>query len=478
MSAKKFILMGSMAIMGIAFMSCSHDSLYDEGAILNEKEAKYAANFEKRFGKIDPNKSWDLTTGVTTTTLGSMGMSGTRAAAPGTKGSFKCTVGTKEIDASISQWMLDNLPKGKNNSGKGTNFTMTVGPNDFTVVPLFQGCASYYWQLWMHVEDVGDVLVWSKGDKLQYKKNKGDTYTNVGTDNNGMTRANGACYVNAPTFTYDDLPTGKSMYFYLKVWTGGDTQYQNYLEDQTKPANKPVTTSSLDAWMIDLQGAPVPDDLPEGYTATIIGCEDKQVGSDLDYEDLVFMVYGNPVPPTKRVDDKVTQSVKRYMMEDLGDTDDFDFNDVVIDVYYNRVKTTYYYEGNSEVPYDTTTEELPNWAVVRAAGGIYNFTVKFGGTAVWSKSDAKSIQTTDMVNTQVGYDENYILADFEAEGYDYKTNNISVDVETRGSSEGVYTIKFPEAGKAPKIIAVDGDVKWMTERKRVPDTWLSSTPQQ
>ena len=63
MIKKNFLVFGSMAVMGLAFMSCSKD-LYSEDAVNELQDATYAANFEKRYGKIDPNQTWDFTTGV------------------------------------------------------------------------------------------------------------------------------------------------------------------------------------------------------------------------------------------------------------------------------------------------------------------------------------------------------------------------------------------------------------------------------
>ena len=63
MITKKLLLMGSMAIMGMAFVACSsNEDLFDENAAIKQKEAAYTANFEKRYGKIDPNQTWDFST--------------------------------------------------------------------------------------------------------------------------------------------------------------------------------------------------------------------------------------------------------------------------------------------------------------------------------------------------------------------------------------------------------------------------------
>lgn len=476
MITKKLLLFGSMAVMGIAFMSCSKEDLYNENAYMEQQEAIYKANFEKRYGKIDPNQSWDFSTDTPIYSVVSSG-STTRTVASAELANFNHTVGSMEIQQAISEYMFENLPKGQNNSAKGRKFKMKI-QNDFTIVPIFQGCASYYWELWMSVDGVGETKVWEKGQNLLYKK-AGSTggFTPVGTGSNGMDANNGPYVVNAPTFTYTNLPVGKSMTFSLRIWKGGETQHEKYVKNPLDAANQPTIRTSVEGWMLDLQTAPVPNGLPAGYTATVIGCEDS---SDKDFEDLVFMVYGKPVPPTERVERYIEQKAKRYIMEDLGETDDFDFNDVVFDIFYDRYEVIDYYYNETDIkPYKTDKKELADSGIVRAAGGTLDFEIQIAGQKVWAKSDLKTIKTTDMVNTQSGYNAYLVLDKFAAPGYLASKNNISVTVETRGDSDGkVYTIPFPEEGKAPKIVAIPVIKEWMTERTKVPVDWFTPKPKQ
>ncbi len=472
MITKKLLLMGSMAVMGVAFISCSNESLFDDNAYHKQKDEAYTSNFEKRYGKIDPNQTWDFTTD--TPTYSAVSGNTTRAAASLETADFTCQLGHMNIQPEISQYIIDNLPKGQNNSSKGRKFQMVIGENDFTVVPLFQGNASYYWELWMTVDGVGEYKIWSKGEDLKYRK-AGTTgeFQTVGIGREGMDAANGPYEVYAPTYTFDNLPTGNAMYFSLRVWTSHD-KFLAYEQNPLNEANHPIISSSVDAWMIDLQNAPVPDGLPEGYTATIIGCEDNKNG-DKDFEDLVFMVYGKPVPPTKRVDRVIEQKSKRYIMEDLGETDDFDFNDVVFDIFYDRTEIVYYYDNEeTSVPYKTERNTLPNLGVVRAAGGTLDFHIKIADEDVWVKSE--HVSKTQMINTQPGYNPYNVMGEFEATGYNASANNVSVFVEDRGINEGMQFIPFPEAGVAPKIVAVPVTTKWMNERVKVPVDWFTPKP--
>ena len=62
-------------------------------------------------------------------------------------------------------------------------------------------------------------------------------------------------------------------------------------------------------------------------------------------------------------------------------------------------------------------------------------------------------------------------------GYIASQNNVSISVESRGDNEGVHTIPFPEAGVAPKIVAVPVITNWMTERTKVPVDWFTPKTQ-
>ena len=482
MTKKCYFLMGCMALMGIALTSCSRD-VFDSEAVVEKQSNEFAANFVKKYGEIDPNQTWDFANMYPVVTLSS-GNSGARALTR-TEVNFNRTVGSMLVDKDVEQWMLDKLPQGNNNSTKGRAFTMTVTENPFTIVPVFQGYAFYYWQLWIHVDGVGDEMVWSKGENFKYRKpaEPGEPelpWVEAGTGIQGMKRADGALEVQAPTYTYANLPAGANMYFYLKVWADdyndGYLKYLNYLADPFNPAYQPHETTSLNQYMLDLHGCTKPKNLPEGNEVTIIGCEDMLLSnhSDRDYEDLVFMIYGNPVPPTKRVDEIVETTTKRYMMEDLGDDDDFDFNDVVADL-SNRTHVKYYYNSLTDTePYKIERTAMPQLCVIRAAGGTLDFTLFIGDKAVWTKSD--HFDKTQMLNTgrdgAINY--NRELDSFELTKeivWDAANNNIKVSVETRGNSGQVQTIVFPRAGDAPKIIAFDKATEWKKEREEVPRGW-------
>ena len=159
---------------------------------------------------------------------------------------------------------------------------------------------------------------------------------------------------------------------------------------------------------------------------------------DGDYTDMVCLV--EPI-----------EASKRYMVEDLGTTDDFDFNDLVIDVRAYGDK---------------------QWAIVRAMGGTLDFTVTIGNTS-WSKSGSGNNATT-MYNTSGNIDYNAELAVIiDVTGWDPQTNNISVTVKDKESGLP-QVIPFPKKGEVPMIIAEHPARKWMNERVSIPKDWFTT----
>ena len=228
--------------------------------------------------------------------------------------------------------------------------------------------------------------------------------------------------------------------------------------------------------MIALEDARKPAAVSSDYDVTIIGCEDAEVttdGSDRDYEDLVLMVYGNPGPPINHVD-KVREAVtKRYMIEDLGATNDFDFNDVVVDVsevVWYQTKYNAFGRLVSKTELSRSQE-----AIIRAMGGTRDFTLTIGDTP-WTKStkyDKTQMLNTGWNNTPINANDE--LVRFTVTGWKPEKNNISISVERQGDSEGYYTIAFPKEGTVPMIIAIDADplYMWKPEKVSIDKSWYT-----
>lgn len=464
MNKNLFKILG-LAIIGVAFSACTKSDFIEEQneAIAEQHIAEYEANFVKKYGAVNPNKSWDLTTNHPEYSFPSE-QSSTRAFTRDAAATYSKTEGTFNVEQSVLNWCFEKIPAGKNNTGEGTPFYLTVPGNDFTIVPLFQGNASYYWELWMNVDGYAPIKVWAKGDELKYKTADGEWHP-VGTAQAGIPKNPVPVQVQAPSYTFHGLTEGATMYFSLRKWAN----YNAYTNDTDK--NKYDELTSMSQKMLALRQCPIPQEVAAGNSVNIIGCEDA---SDNDFEDLVFMAYG--IPTVKEVETLDEIFTKRYMVEDLGDTDDFDFNDLVVDV-SKKLRTIYTYE----VYADGTKRQLgepdgptliDEWAVVRAAGGTLDFTITIGSSS-WTKSEHMS--ASEMRNTKKGsinYDA--VIGEFKITNldWDYERNsNVSIEVDGRGHNAGVQTIQFPKDGEIPKIIAVDNTWTWMNERESVPDSW-------
>jgi hypothetical protein len=158
------------------------------------------------------------------------------------------------------------------------------------------------------------------------------------------------------------------------------------------------------------------------------------------------------------------------MIEDLGATDDFDFNDVVVDVEEYTIERHKVTRENGVIKSDViiSTEKGTSKALIRAMGGTIDFELTIGDTK-WVKSE-NGFNVKTMYNTQGKIDYDKVLAEFDVEGWEYDLNNVSIAVN--GKDGQLFTIKFPKAGEAPMIIAVDPSQKWMGERISVPKTWF------
>lgn len=457
MKIKSLLVFGSMALVGVAFMSCSKDIAFDSEAAAQKVVAEYDANFVKKYGAIDPNQTWDFTTMTPIYSL----PSGTATRASETRASVSLeSTSTIEIDKDIIKWMRQNMKPGQNHSQVGAPFASAMSRNSFIIAPIYQGVATYFWELWVNIGGK-EYKIWQKYETLQYKGADGEMYD---LTTNGVPED--ALGVVAPSYTFK-ATEGDQLFFFLKVWNNDSAH--------TSDGSGSWILSSLNNHNMraleNVPGLTMPANVPSDYFAYIIGCED---GSDNDFEDLAFLYFGPPMINVEEVD---VNETKRYMMEDLGDTDDFDFNDVVVDVSNVCKKKITWKEnfttGKMEYAGETIVEGTQHQeAIVRAAGGIYDFTLKIGDT-YWTKSEklnASSMLNTGWQGAPINFSE--VLDRFDVTGWIPEDNNISLTVYLPNGDQSldapVQTITFPRKGTAPKMIAVDPTWNWMQERVGVP----------
>ena len=465
-----------MALAAAATLTaCSHDDLFDPSFVENNTKAQYADNFMKKYPNVDLSQSWDFSSHQPSFTL-TTSTSG-RARTRGAGGSWS-REDWYEVEPATLDWMHGELVEAVDHRSIGKPFYMTVPGEDFYVVPIYQGLASAVWELHV-VIDGDDQLVWGKSEDIEIKdlgypdwhkvyehavtyewdSVNGHTFEYMfNTDGSGKVmqdgRTNTVTDVRAKPRRFSGYRVGADMYFYLKVTKGDEGN-----------CNTGAEQSSLNGQMLHLD-CPRPTNIPAEYETMIVGCEDANLqNADYDMNDLVLLVYGRKVPKPIEITEGSTvvseNRIVRYMIEDLGATDDFDFNDIVIDMVEQTPMTPVYTNG---VLTDWRRGATSQKAVVRHLGGTLPFVLTIGDTTLPTLGGQATFQTSpDQA--------------FDVAGWDINRHNISVQVQQQAGQQGsgdiLYnTVRFPRAGEAPMIIAVDPSQDWMPERQSVPETWF------
>jgi hypothetical protein len=397
-------LVKGMAALAIcaAFASCSKDAGFETPNQFELTKNQYNINFVKKYGAVNPNQTWDFTDLTKSFTRG------------------EATVG--------SLYLYNGFKSSVDNDKKiieqQTDYTTGISTfNPYFAAEMFAAFSHAKEDVTYNFYHLG---IWHNGQvtevPAQINVKNGYWYDRGG---NGALNQNSGRSVDTRSMINDDM--------YWVAWptcpnySQNDRQWNAYVAanlDKFKVENyKVMTVNGRTYWCFDCN-------------------------KDGDYSDLLFQVVSHePAAPVW----------KRYMIEDLGGSDDFDFNDVVVDIYQD---------------YATSSQQ----AIIRAMGGTKDFSLKINGQVVWTKSVegvAKGYAVTDMVNTKP-IDFNYIVDEFPVSGWNPATNNISITV--KDESNGVLTeadIPFPKAGEVPMIIAVYPLlVDWMLERQSIPDNFF------
>ena len=452
---KKNLINGLLATgVVIMFFSCASKDLVDEGAFEKSQKSEYAANFVKKYGPINPNQTWDFS-------------------------SNKVRLGTRgEGDDAISIEIVDGLDFGVNDfigedgkaayeltknldiyndvplklpdkvRHKGESAILVAPSNDFYIYPIScQG--QWFHEFWVRVGDAEPVKIYNKDWSDYTKPYVNGMATSTSIKNGELTVTKRA----AMPGVHITAPTG--------------TPVEVFLDKINKSGQPMASTVTGSAIVIDTEVRPEGVPITEESIVQYIGIEDRY-DYDFDYNDMVLCVVGNPdTPPTEKIiDDKYTVNTnlsKRYFIEDLGATDDFDFNDIVVDVTQNTTVThhrTYKVDENGEkgelITDIVTNTSTSQKAVIRHLGGILPFKLKIGN------------KQFDEIQGQLDVD---VKMEYSISGWNPDKNNISIVVEQKNGV--LVEIGFPKQGEAPMIIAVDPDEPWMPERKSIPSSWFT-----
>lgn len=496
MKIKVMTIAMSMAILGT--VSCSKSDLFDEAAQNSAKfekaVAEYKANFVKKYGEVDPNQSWDFSNNDVVFDYNTASKARTRAIF-GAPSIYPTPVQTQVLNTwfTLEGDAFTNLKtvflEGEDHDMSGTFFDYTAPENDFTILPIFMGQSGGNFQLWLHVDGVAqDKLIWSKWQNIRCDFPRTPTIFNPSThtgyqaltasDNDGGKNCVNALGVQSQAVTIKNVPAGKSMYFYLKI-TQAASGYNTRGDVLSSPEGY-IKEYVLDQSLVDKTKLPGYDANKE-IMVKLIGCEDASTSnSDKDFNDVIFLMYGQPTTPiTGYVKDLVKQEKKRYLIEDLGDTNDTDFNDIVVDVIAESTATIKVDANDVPLPgYENPEYTLKSTsAIIRALGGTLDIQVNIGDKS-WRKSVYYPETYTEMMNT-TNPDYTAVLGTIEnIKNFTLDSNNISVTVYGKNGEQSQNQVNFPLKGEIPMMIATDTSFEWSKERKSIDYKSLMGTEEE
>ena len=385
----------SMLVASVAFVSCSKTDVFEENKkyAAEQEKSEYRTNFVKMYGEVSADQSWDFSTIAAAQTS-------TRAGE-----AFSCNYVSiiDDIANFAFRFLDDDLDgvKSKINNAEVKEW------NPYLAVELYP---AYSYVARNNPYDYYKLAVCYNGQE--------DTFYEQGL---GLIRGWRTLGRLGLSVSSKSLTTASNVYWslYPTQITGlFSEKIVGKIEDYKIDSYKEFTVNGKTYW---------------GF----------RVGPNGSYSDLIFMVQS--IDPVKPV-------AKRYFIEDLGSKKDFDFNDIVVDVYQAV-------NGSQK-------------AIIRAMGGTIDFTLKIGDTE-WTKSvqgAAAGYQVEKMYNTEnPEWDAN--LAEFTVTGWKPGDNNITCTVNSVANDGVILSIPFPRVGDVPMILAFDTWVDWMKEKVSLPKDW-------
>ena len=373
MKKQLFFSAAMMVAVGFAAVGCSSNNDVEFNPNA-EKEFTYKEAFVKQFGKIDPKNNWGF--GASTKSIGTR-TANTNANEWGNYVEVPAPLTQAQIDV-VTQWFKNN----KNPQG------IAVQWSDFFAQQVSSGEYSNHM----------DKLTCGRSNDHINNFNGGNCSTNNVFDGDGYHQDKIQFMVKSSTECFGFHNSGDSR------------QYNdNYVI---------IPGSKIDASVAGMY---------------FVGFDyenhmNQEVNKDGYYDNWIIKI----TPALYRGND-----ARRIMCEDLGATDDFDFNDVVFDVYND-------WRG----------------AVItlHAAGGTLPITVA-------GKDVHQSFGTNEMVNTGKGATCPVVMFRVSQRYDDFK-----VPVVVSGSNGATWTLNA-ETGEAPQMFAVPTSVKWTKERTNIKDAY-------
>lgn len=249
--------------------------------------------------------------------------------------------------------------------------------------------------------------------------------------------------------------------------------YQNYLLVHLK-FKGPRTGKDYDGWYLGFDY--------ELHKYTDVGEQYKKTDVERDYVYSNWIVKLSPGNPEFYEDHKWN----RIMCEDLGSTDDYDFNDLVYDVYFTGTNDQYTAHikvlasgGTLPIYVGTHTEDPAREAHQLLQGGNAQ---KLNGGKLYQPVNVSAGVTADPVEFE--FEMKNALGNWltGAAGTDPDYIPIlvtSTDPSRLASGKNTFVLPTVKADPVPQKICIDGNlidatkVRWMKERKQIESTYTS-----
>lgn len=544
---KKLISKHALVVIaagGMLFTSCGDHDMFNP----NYKKNEYAANWETKFGKIDPAQDWSMATTVkATVNVAREGNFTVKvySSNPADKTQQAYLLAKTTVTGGTPATLTFDAVKGLDNvyvaliNEFGYGITKKVGVENGVAMADFYAtngnrvktrtAAEFGWEL-------TDYMTFTRNEIAEIVNALPEDGDATSEFNNYEFVSNGE-FVIYPVYGYTSAQDEIGYYYYdpttqtadqktevtiienlqwlgdnVKItsvqsnegwnWTGDpiDKNYSwstsieqsNKLLNPTTDGNNTVTTYSIQA-----KGYAI--NVPAGYRVgfwirnnnnkfysnrvlnsdglfysavvkhsngdMFFGLEDWKQGPEnrdkTDCNDITFFVKGvdgsntdipDPVDPDETPDDDDDVEMSWILAcEDLGSTDDYDFNDIVLEVMKNA--------SNNAVEVRCL-----------AAGGTLPAYITYNDVEIGEAHALLGGQTNQMINTNSfgAASEWQTLTGVSVDmSIDEIIKNISIRVTQNEGDAYATEIKAPETGEAPQMIIVPGDWEWPAERKGI-----------
>lgn len=460
----------------------------------------YERNFVRTFGTIDPSTDWDFSDGIPPIRRDSSltRTGGADYLADIVNADRYYEVNKQLFDAVISQIQTSTITD--------RSFAFLISENDcFDVFPVYltsEITGQICWSLQMFVDNEeqiahtyysgDDFLGWRMGVDVKVKTSPNGSYQSFSSSS--TCRDYGVR--SRSIVHYENSVDKKLMHFALMI--------PSYNATIGKYAIVNSMQSSLH-YQMRILDVPKPAGIGDNLETLFVACEAADVdapsslSSGKRYQSLVFMIVGPHIPKVLYVRNDsegkgwvdYVDSGKRYMIEDLGSSSDFDFNDIVVDV-ENATSTPINLQQekryNTQAKATTVnfgqTQASETRATLRFLCGTRPFRLVVGGSSFGLVTDPTDQEQTQLQlkNLPLEREATYFRSPMQVEGWtpntqlvipdwDPSLNKVSIEVWPNGDvsgehTEGGWKVQFPSAGEVPFMMALPTHTPWSAEGVR------------